>query len=57
MVKFENEELIDWVSGEMQYVLRIYYEGEDGERYKYTYNRNVDQAEGEWKVHKEDEKG
>ncbi|CDW74609.1 UNKNOWN [Stylonychia lemnae] len=49
LIKYEDEVLIDGATGEIHYVLRILYEGAY-QRFKYTYERNLKQAEGDFKL-------
>ena len=51
LFKYENEMRLDPQSGEILYYICIWYEGVQ-QRFKYTYERKRDEAEGKWKLKK-----
>eukprot|EP00347_Sterkiella_histriomuscorum_P018527 403345172 len=49
LIKYEDEVMINNATGEIHYVLRILYEG-PYQRFKYTYDRGMNEAEGQFKI-------
>lgn len=49
LIKYEDEVMVVNTTGEVHYVLRILYEGAY-QRFKYTYERSLNEAEGQFKI-------